>query len=246
MESPTTTIITPTYNRPALFAECAQAVLAQSYQDWVWWVVFNPSWEKMLSESLGEYNWNGFMKDDRVLPLICPINRADRMESHIPARIVNWLYPKVQTQYIYFLADDDLIDPGGLEVLVRSARAGYDWTHYDAVYGRCEVVDQQVDGSYRHGSWCYDWGDVGLGTGIEPKCRLDGGQVLHTKALWDRATADGWALTDAKEDAAANDGTLLNRLAQFARFHYVSTNIVTHRRHTNATFHKPQLSTDLL
>ena len=56
-------------------------------------------------------------------------------------------------------------------------------------------VDQQADGTYAHGSWCYDAGDIGLDTGIDPHCRLDGGQVLHTKALWDRATADGWTGT---------------------------------------------------
>jgi hypothetical protein len=56
--------------------------------------------------------------------------------------------------------------------------------------------------------------------------------------LWDKATADGWQLTDSKDDAAGNDGTLLNRLAQFARFHYVPQRIITHRRHSGATHHK--------
>jgi hypothetical protein len=109
-----------------------------------------------------------------------------------------------------------------------------------AVYGRCEVQDEQPDGSFKTACWCYEAGDVGLSTGIEPKCLLDGGQVLHTRDLWMRAVADGWQLTDAKKDAAANDGTLLNRLAEFARFHYVPQRIVTHRRTKLSTHHKPQ------
>lgn len=252
MSSPLVTIITPTYNRPALFAGCAQSVLAQTFTDWVWWVVFN--WE--LGESAYYYKWAPF-NSKRVFPIIFPLAKGDREKFHVPAGIVNWLYPKVTTPYIYFLADDDLIDPEGLGVLVgrlhcmrsdlkllsklRKANGDDTLTEIpEAMYGRCEVQDQQPDGTFAHACWCYEHGDVGLGTGIDPHCRLDGGQVLHTKALWHRATADGWTLTDAKADAAGNDGTLLSRLAQFARFHYVPTKIVTHRRTFQSTFHKPQ------
>lgn len=245
MTQPLVTIVTPTYNRPAMFAECAASVLAQTFTDWTWWVVFNAvQWPK--GYAMDERQWN----DSRIVPLWYPASEAERQSCHVPAKIVNWLYPKVTTPYIYFLADDDLIDPDGMARLVRAMNGGYeedgyspDWKpedRYQAVYGRCEVQDQRPDGSYAHACWCYDDGDVGLGTSIDPHCRLDGGQVLHTKALWDRATADGWQLTDSKADAPANDGTLLRRLAEFARFHYVPQRIVTHRRHAGASFHKPQ------
>lgn len=277
MSTPLVTIITATYNRPAMFAECAAAVLAQSFTDWQWWVVFNCEnypWE--YSHATPKL-WS----DPRVQSHWFPVADCERDDLHWPATIVNWLYPKVTTPYIYWLSDDDLIDPDGLGVLVEAAQPKIramtraemgEWggagittekERYDAVYGRCEVVDQQPDGSYKTACWCYpgehtdgvvegihhpsttmggvgDW-DVGLGTGISPHCRLDGGQVLHTADLWRRATADGWQLTDSKADAASNDGTLLARLAKFARFHYVSQRIVTHRRHAGAAFHRPQL-----
>jgi len=156
------------------------------------------------------------------------------------------------------LADDDLIDRDGLGVLVKEAKPqkrlvpergdfGFGPSielskpQYDAVYGRCEVQDEQPDGTFKTGCWCYDGQDVGLNTSIDPDCRLDGGQVLHTKALWDRCTADGWQLSDKKEDAGHNDGQLLSRLAQFATFHYVPQRICTHRRTHLSSFHKPQL-----
>jgi hypothetical protein len=234
---PLVTIITPTYNRPAMFAECAAAVLAQSFTDWTWWVVFNAiEWPSGY-----QFDRGGWWSDSRVVPIWFPVGDYWRKRLHIPAQIVNWLYPKVTTPYIYFLADDDLIDPDGLDKLVAMAECTYAGVpKWDAVYGRCEVIDQQPDGSYKHGAWCYDAGDVGLGTAIDPHCRLDSGQVLHTADLWRKATADGWTLTDSREDGPSNDGTLLRRLAEFARFHYVPQRIVTHRRHAGATYHKPQ------
>lgn len=247
------TIVTATYNRPEMFAECAAAVLAQSFKDWTWWVVFN-------GMSL-DFRYDPDVvaqADPRIVPIWYPVSESQRARCHVPSRIVNWLYPKVTTPYIYWLSDDDLIDPDGLAELVDAIRPLRDWNgdviqaHKppDAVYGCCQVVDQQPDGSYKQGSWCYPgdpistppgegW-DVGMETGVDPHCLLDGGQVLHTKALWDRATADGWQQTDALDTAASQDGLLLRRLAQFARFHFVPTKIVTHRRHAGATFHKPQ------
>ena len=238
---PLVTIITFTYNRPTLFAECAQAVLAQTYQDWVWWVVFN--WEP--GEKPQMYQWEPF-NDARVIPIMFPLAKGDRAKIYIPSDMVNWTYPKVQTPYIYYLADDDLIDPNGLSVLVPAMGSPTDSARRfvgtrSAVYGRCEVIDQQPDGTYAHACWCYDAGDVGRGTGIDPDCRLDSGQVLHTKELWDRATADGWTLTTANAEAAHADGILLNRLAEFECFHYVPQRIVTHRRHAGAAHHRPQL-----
>lgn len=254
--APSVTIVTPTYNKPERFAECAAAVLAQSFADWTWWVVFNEESWVYGYPMPPDPPWN----DPRVNLIWYPIMPHWRHQAHIPARIVNWLYPKVTTPYIYFLADDDLIDPDGLGVLVSAMlpEPGMwheDGTGLDAVYGRCEVQSEQPDGSFVTTAWCYPGPvkkgadisanisfDVGLGTGVEPHCRLDGGQVLHTADLWSRATADGWQLTDSKDDAAANDGTLLNRLAEFARFHYVPQRIVTHRRTYESTFHKPQVS----
>jgi len=259
MSTPLVTIITATYNRAKMFSECAEAVLAQTFADWQWWVALNFDVGDRLSV-LDYQMATAAWKDYRVLPIYFPCNKEARAAYHVPAQIVNWLYPKVTTPYIYWLSDDDLIDPDGLGLLVSAAQpivramtrdelgpfGGSGMTlekdRYDAVYGRCEVVDQRPDGTYAHGSWCYDDGDVGLGTGIDPHCRLDGGQVLHTADLWRRATADGWQLTDSKADAAANDGTLLRRLAEFARFHYVPARIVTHRRHAGATYHKPQVN----
>ena len=306
------TIVTPTFNRPSMFSECAQAVLDQTFRDWVWWIVVN-SWEfpdgyTDIWSTTSDYSQRDLWDDPRVMLLWYPVNEPARHQTHVPAQIINWLYPKVTTPYIYFLADDDLIDPAGLGVLAEAMEAKREhlktpsyfrgtWEPTiaapEAVYGRCEVVDEQPDGSFRVSSWCYPhenleadgkW-DIGLGTGVEPSCRIDGGQVLHTKALWNEATrlrrcedCEGsgrrldlggvhrgpegrdlgryveqtscalcsgtgetrWQLSDSKDDAAACDGLLLNRMAQFARFHYVPQRIVTHRRHAGAAFHRPQ------
>lgn len=236
------TIVTPTYNKPTYFAQCAESVLAQTFQDWVWWVVIN-AWE-----------WpTGYLSlihsDPRILPIWFAVRDGVRKRNHVTAWIVDYIYRKVQTPYIYFLADDDLIDKDGLQHLVPKLDeyAGLAGVCYEpfsqgqAVYGRCEVQNEQPDGTFITGCWCFDGVDVGLGTGIDPDCRLDSSQILHTKALWDKATENGWRLSDKLEDAAHADGLLLNRLAEFATFHYVPQRINIHRRTRLSEWHKPQL-----
>lgn len=234
------TIITPTYSKPGYFAECAESVLAQNYQDWVWWVVVNRSaWPD---------GYGPFYNDPRIVPIWYPVMEELRTRVHVTARIVNWIYPKVQTPYIYFLADDDLIDRDGLVYLVNAIElSGYedhlgtDPNQWAAVYGRCEVQNEQPDGTFKTCSWAGEGVDVGKGTDVSPNCWLDSSQILHTKALWDRATADGWKLSDTLEDAAHADGILLERLAQFATFHYVPQRINIHRRTRLSEWHKPQV-----
>lgn len=242
--NPLVTIITPTYNKPTYFAQCAESVLAQTFQDWVWWVVVN-TWTFPLAyeQHLPLFN------DSRITPIWFPVDEMIRHTRHVPAAIVNWLYPKVTTPYIYFLADDDLIDPDGLNVLVDAAlnlpvfEKQPRTKALDAVYGRCDVYNEQPDGSFKFAAWCGEGYDIGLNCQTQPDCFIDSSQILHTKALWDRATADGWRLTtDINEEVAGHaDGILLNRLAEFATFHYVPQRIVSHRRTRLSTWHKPQI-----
>jgi cellulose synthase/poly-beta-1,6-N-acetylglucosamine synthase-like glycosyltransferase len=236
------TIITPTYNKPTYFQQCLESVLQQTYQDWAWWVILNPD-ESTFTQGLVSGYAGTWQHNPKIVPILYPVTSEHRKQWHVPAQIVNFFYPKVQTPYIYFLADDDLIDKEGIKTLIDHQEyiVGINYASTDAVYGRCEVQDEQPDGNFKTSCWCFEGMNVGLGTGIEPDCRLDGGQVLHTKALWDKATADGWQLSDRKEDAGHNDGQLLNRLAQFATFHYVPQKICTHRRTRLSESHRPQL-----
>lgn len=289
------TIITPTYNKPSYFAQCAESVLAQTYQDWVWWVVFNFEYED--ASGAASYDYKPF-RDPRILPFWYPVGPRMRSVMHVTAHIVNWLYPKVQTPYIYFLADDDLIDEHGLEKLVNAiapidgppehvdyfewskmrypcpaccgsglTKTGYSCSActgsgvdnqfsmrylgnerpvarvgLDAVYGRVECQNEQPDGSFITSGWIFEGKDVGLGTDV-PRldCILDSSSILHTKALWDKMTADGWQLTDRIESAPHADGILLDRVAQFATVHYVPQRISTHRRTRLSEWHKPQI-----
>jgi len=146
----------------------------------------------------------------------------------------------VQTPYIYFLADDDLIDKDGLNELISPI----EWNHHwDAVYGRRDVYNEQPDGTFKFVAWCGEGYDIGLGCQTQPDCFIDSSQILHTKELWNKATADGWQLTDSNDPETCGhaDGILLNRLAEFATFHYIPQRIVSHRRTKLSSWHKPQL-----
>jgi len=234
--TPLVTIITPTYNKPVHFADCAEAVLAQSFQPWTWWVIFNRfTWDVAYDEELARRNLN-LWADPRVQLMWVPVTEVERRGKYVPAYIINQFYPKVTTPYILFLADDDLIVADGLAALTPQMDGR------EAVYGGGTVLAEELDGTYtqiRHlhpgdlaqsrpiPSAC----DNGLGTGLSPDCLIDGGQVLHTKALWDQATADGWRLDESLEGANFwhIDGVLLARLGQFARFHYMQVNLLTKR-----------------
>ncbi len=213
--NPLVTIITPTYNKPTYFVDCVRSVLEQTYQDWIWWIVYN-------GDTLARSTYT-FPTDPRVEVFNWGVE--DRFRAYVPAQIVNKYYSMVETPYIYFLADDDLVDKDGMQKLLEAIG------DKDAIYGRCEVQNEQPNGIFETACWCFDGQNVGLGTNV-PKlnCVLDSSQILHTKDLWNKATADGWQLTDDIREAGHADGILLDRLAEFATVYFVPQRINIHRR----------------
>lgn len=233
------TILTPTYNKPKHLLDCAESVFSQSFSDWDWRIVMDGPTDETI-RAVGDILGDPRSKDDSVLPRVwfvpLEVSEDHRFDSHRPAAIVNAMYPVIETPYLYFLADDDLLHPDGLGTLCQTLDTNPDW---DIVYGNCEVYNEQPDGSYQHMVDCFAGSDVGLGTGILPDCLLDGGQILQTKRSW--TLLGDWRLPTDMAGAAHNDGIYLNRLAEQFTFHYVDTPLLVHRRTKLSTYHRQGL-----
>ena len=243
---PLVTLLTPTRNKPHYLWEAYLSLRQQTMGQWEWWVVGNQPTPETLEVLCRLAGLRG---------VLVAVDNDSPPDCHVPADLVNRWNPRVQTPYLMFLADDDLLDPLALETLVGALETHPDW---DLVHGKCEVWTEVDPKDYpktltsewqtyiQHGnrlwistSWVGGWEDLGLGTSLLPDCIIDGGQFLQTKRAWDRATADGWTLPTDLARGSHNDGLYMNRLAEFYTFHFLNQKVLTHRKTSLSSHGKP-------
>lgn len=214
---PLTTIITPTYNKPAFFREAAQSILNQTIPDWRWWVILDGADDETtaIAQELADRDARIVLFTERV---------EDRHAEYRPAMLANKYFPLVSTKYLCWHSDDDLKEPCFLEALVGELERN-PGSH--VAYGKCRGFVQNgeewiaLESLPEDPTWRF-----GPDSDLTPDCRLDSGQVLWTRASWDLLS---WQFPSA--DSAANhvDGMYLEKLARQFEFRFVDRKVQTIR-----------------
>ena len=215
------TIVTATYNKPEFLREAADSVFAQTDPGWLWWIILDGADEptRRLTTLLAEMDRRIRVVDERTAESL-------RRAEYRPAVIINKFYPLVTTPYLCWLSDDDLWEPCFLSALCGKLRRH---PKEDVAYGVCENIRQTGD-AWRHKSWhpaerpLQPFGDA---FGRMPDCRIDGGQIVHTRRVY--AALDGWQLPTDFRNAGHVDGLFMNQLARRAVFRPVDRKVLTHR-----------------
>lgn len=216
----TTTIVTATYNKPKYLPDAAASVFRQTDPDWEWWIVLDGADEPTRRLA---YCWA--VAEPRIRVFDEPVTEQQRRERYRPAVIANQYFPRIRTDHIAWLSDDDVLAPRFLELLTGKLRENPDW---DVVYGPGDQVRLNADGEWVHDRTVPRNGLPEFGPDLMPVNKLDGGQLVHTRRAYQ--ALGGWQIPEGWAGTAHNcDGLYLNELAKRFTFHAIPENVLTHR-----------------
>ena len=218
MSKPQVTILTPTYNKPQFLAEAANSVLRQTFPNWNWWIVLDGADAETQAVAIQLARCNRITLFDEKT------TDEQRRAEYRPAAILNKYYPKIHTNYLCWLSDDDLFEPVYLELLVGALESQ---PEYEVAFGACEVVKQAGSEGWRHYRWLRAKTPIGKGTGVMPDFVIDGGQILQTKSSYE--LLQGYQLPIDWISACHVDGIYMNELARHFCFLPVREKVLTHR-----------------
>lgn len=159
--------VTATYDKPELLAECGRSVLAQQHTDWTWIIALNsPSVEtRSVAQRL-------CAKDRRIRVEEFSVTEEERDTIYQPCKIANALFDAVDSEYLSWVSDDDLLAEKFIDKLCIGL---------DAVY--CSVA-RYVQHGLRWDFNCINWAIEPWQYGIS-----DGGSMVIKKSVWDSL---GW------------------------------------------------------
>lgn len=224
----TTTIITATYNKPKYLKEAGLSVLAQTNQDWYWWLILDGPDKETIKVA------NELREQDARIMIMCEQTTEEaRKKAYRPAVIANTYYPTLFTDYVCWLSDDDLLMPNYLELLASALDTNPDW---DIVYGTCLVKNLYADGTYSDVTNRAADAPIGKGTRKTPYCNIDGGQFLQTKRSY--SVLNGWQIPTDHVNADVSDAIYMQELAKHFTFHPINQLVMIKRITPISTHHQ--------
>jgi hypothetical protein len=216
-------VFLPSYNKGGYAVEAIRSVLAQDHTDLELWVLENSTdstTRAMVCEATAG--------DPRVSCEHIDLTPEQRAGCYVPAMLLNRYYPKACGRYIFYLSDDDLLDPACVGTCVRFLEEG-DGARQACYFGlRVEALRGGVfvpEGEIPPGP------PLGLGTeGPVVDCRIDGGQVVHAKTCLDVIDWPWFPENPDGGTACHADGLFMQKLASHYVFWPVPEYLATHRR----------------
>jgi spore maturation protein CgeD len=226
---PKVSVFLPSYNKGEYVLDAVNCVLGQTLKDWELWILENSNDGGTTRHHI-----------DSLLRGLGPEVRAKihyeelqgeeiekiRAERYISCWLLNVYYPEANGKYIFYLSDDDLIDPDCLEVMAAELDAN---PGYRVVYASLRTAVPTGPGDLG------PWPDIGI-PALDPKMfpgsvdnRVDGGQVMHHKTCLDALV---WPyFEEARENHIArhSDGIFLERLVGRFPFWPIPKYLITHR-----------------
>ncbi len=233
-KGPKVSVFIPSFNKGAYVLDALRSVFAQTTPDWELWILENSNdgrthliVENFLYEQLGARYLNDWAaKGVYYERLEGEEIEKKRREMYIPAWLLNVYYPEASGKYIFYLSDDDLIDPECLEVMAAEL---------DANPGYRVVYASMRQGSPTGPGDCGPWPDIGI-PALDPKmfpgsvdCRVDGGQIMHHKTCLDALAYPYFEENPDSTVARHADGLFLERLVGRFPFWPIPRYLITHR-----------------
>lgn len=207
-------VFLPSFNKPEYVIDAIDSVLSQTHQDLELWILENSN-DGVTRDVIKESPW---MADTRVRYVEIDFTDGQRNTAYVTSVLCNEYFDRANGKYIFYISDDDVIDPRCFELMVREDK--------DVVFHTQKVV--KGSGS--------EWGlvsvraadrEIGFGTGIVPDCYIDGGQILFKKECLKHIERPYFE-TDMFH-AHHMDGLFMNKLAEKYVFYPVNYELSTHR-----------------
>jgi glycosyltransferase involved in cell wall biosynthesis len=215
-------VFLPSYNKRLLAVEAIESVLAQDHEDFELWVLEN-STDGVTRDLVCEATAD----DPRVSCEHIDLTDGDRAAAYPPAMLLNRYYPKACGRYIFYLSDDDLLEPQCLSRVIEFMEA-------DPARQVC-YFSLRIE-AFRSGEFVQEGGiaaegPMGFGTDSPiVDSRIDGGQIAHTKACLDRIDWPWFPENPNPATACHADGLFMQKLAWHYTFHPLHDHLATHRR----------------
>lgn len=230
--TPKVSVFLPSYNKGAYVRDAMRSVFAQTRTDWELWILENSN-DGVTHEVVEDEMADQFERHPELTGKVHYVRLEGeeieyrRANSYITAWLLNVYYPEANGEYIFYLSDDDLIDPDCFEVMAGELDAN---PTYGVVYASLRialVTTAENKGPFPNKGIRAD--DIKNFPG-QCDCKMDGGQIMHRKVCLDAMVYPYFE--ECGEGYIANhcDGIFLERLVGRFPFYPISEYLITHRR----------------
>jgi spore maturation protein CgeD len=237
---PAISVFLPSYNKGEWVLDAMRSVFGQSRADWELWLLENSSdgrtnliVEDELTRHFGLQEldgdeWLAALKENGVHyeRLEGAEIERKRRETYMTSWLLNVYYPEASGKYVFYISDDDIIDPDCFEVMAGELDAN---PEYRIVYAGLRHYTPSAPGD------CGPAPDKGI-PALDPKMfpgsvdnRVDGGQVMHWKACLDHLVYPYFEEGGSGTVSRHVDGIFLERLVGRFPFWPINRYLVTHR-----------------
>jgi glycosyltransferase involved in cell wall biosynthesis len=225
-------VFTPSYNKGNFAVEAIKSVLSQTFSDFEYWVLEN-STDAQTREQVREIA----RSDKRIRYVELDFSKEVRQKEYVAPLILNEYYPKANGEYIFYLADDDLIYSHCFETCMKFMENRND-AHVG--YFSLKIVEEYKSGKFRYVSEILASHERGFGTD-DPHvdCRLDHGQIIYRTACL-QELEQPYLPTALSQDTHHCDGLFMEKLAAKYTFYPITSEyLLEHRRTSLSTFTRP-------
>lgn len=226
--TPKVSVFMPSFNKGEYVLDALRSVFGQSRTDWELWILENSN--DGVTHLVVENELSKLSAEDRFKVHYVRLEGEEieyrREHSYITAWLLNVYYPEANGDYIFYLSDDDLIDPDCFEVMAGELDAHSD---YGVVYASLRIALVTEPGSGPYPDKGIPAEDIKSFSGT-CDCKMDGGQIMHRKVCLDAIVYPYFE--ECGEGYIANhcDGIFLERLVGRFPFYPIPRWLITHRR----------------
>lgn len=233
MTSPAVSVFMPSHNKGAFAIDGIRSIFSQTRTDWELWILENSTDNDVTRSLLREFLDNE-APASKVYYEECDVPGDVRSSRVVPTWLLNQYYGEANGRYIFYISDDDLIDPRCFEFaagFLDSSTATACWFPLQ----RNNIRAPGSPGTFGGGVIPSD-GIRGPGSVCD---QVDGGQIMHRKTCLDDMS---WPWFEENPAIAAGhwDGLFMNKLVERHPLHPVpNAPVLAVHRHTPLSMYAP-------